>query len=297
MKRGDIDSITGLIYWGKGHEWLSPDKFAKYKATRRAFDIKWRKANPGLHAEKTKQWQKANPEKNRALRARVFRKNYYGSSFFRFRIAIRNRVTKMMRTRRRVKRSKTFEMIGCNPHFLRAYLEMKFTPGMTWLNHGAWHVDHETPLASAKDISEAEALCHFSNLQPLWAQDNYRKASKLSRSPMKETKTTRTLSNATEVMKKVRDQLPGVLEHMYLDRQWIWYCGPSLQHNVQARTVLKNLGFRFAPKGHPMKIGDKIINSQWGNSCQHPTRSYKKPSQRRPHSNTECEIDAVLAEI
>jgi hypothetical protein len=51
---------------------------------------------------------------------------------------------------------------------------------MSWANYGtAWHIDHIIPLASARDIDELVALCHYSNLQPLWAEENQLKSNKL----------------------------------------------------------------------------------------------------------------------
>ena len=75
------------------------------------------------------------------------------------------------------KSKKSLELIGCPWENLREYLEMQFIEGMTWDNYGfyGWHVDHIIPLASAKTIEEVEALCHYTNLQPLWAEDNLKK--------------------------------------------------------------------------------------------------------------------------
>lgn len=85
---------------------------------------------------------------------------------------------------------------------------------------------------------------------------------------------------------------------IYLDRNWLWYCGESLQHNVKARTVLKTLGFRFAPAGHPMKIGDTVITSHWGHSCEHPIRRFKKKSDEpRTTETSEVDAGAALAEL
>jgi hypothetical protein len=61
-----------------------------------------------------------------------------------------------------------------------AAIEAKFLPGMTWANHGLWHIDHRRPL-SKFDLTNPEQLaevCHISNLQPLWAIDNQRKGSR-----------------------------------------------------------------------------------------------------------------------
>ena len=61
------------------------------------------------------------------------------------------------------------------------HLESKFTDGMSWDNHTThgWHIDHIIPLSSAKTLEEVEKLCHFSNLQPLWAIDNLLKGGRV----------------------------------------------------------------------------------------------------------------------
>lgn len=50
---------------------------------------------------------------------------------------------------------------------------------MTWENRGEWHIDHIIPLASASTEEELLALCHYTNLQPLWAFDNLSKGAKI----------------------------------------------------------------------------------------------------------------------
>ena len=72
-------------------------------------------------------------------------------------------------------------MIGCTPEFLKEYLEKQFKSGMTWKNHSlkGWHIDHIIPLNSAKTPEVVEKLMHYTNLQPMWAEDNIKKSNKI----------------------------------------------------------------------------------------------------------------------
>ena len=95
---------------------------------------------------------------------------------------LRNRIGAFLKFNSINKNNKTAKILGCTPEQLRKHIESQFKPGMTWENYNSetWHIDHIIPLASAKNITEIEKLCHFRNLQPLWAKDNLKKGKKLS---------------------------------------------------------------------------------------------------------------------
>lgn len=71
-------------------------------------------------------------------------------------------------------------LLGCTVDEARAYLESLFQPGMTWENWSlrGWHIDHKRPLKSfdLTDSAQLAQACHYTNLQPLWAFDNYSKS-------------------------------------------------------------------------------------------------------------------------
>lgn len=71
--------------------------------------------------------------------------------------------------------------LGCTIEELKVYLEKQFKDGMTWQNHGKWHIDHIIPLISfnLEDREQFLKACHYTNLQPLWAKDNLSKGGKI----------------------------------------------------------------------------------------------------------------------
>ena len=75
------------------------------------------------------------------------------------------------------KNNKTFKIIGCTPQELKIYIEKQFLSDMSWVNvlNGKIHIDHIIPLSSAKTEADVYRLCHYTNLQPLWAEDNISK--------------------------------------------------------------------------------------------------------------------------
>ena len=70
--------------------------------------------------------------------------------------------------------------MGCTPEFLKEHLQSQFKDGMGWDNYGSWHIDHIIPLSVAKDEKEIYRLCHYTNLQPLWAIENLSKGNKVN---------------------------------------------------------------------------------------------------------------------
>jgi hypothetical protein len=77
------------------------------------------------------------------------------------------------------KKSKTYKILGCSFEDFKQHLESQFTEGMTWENQGVWHLDHVYPVSLATDEQHLIKLNHYTNFQPLWAEDNIKKSNKL----------------------------------------------------------------------------------------------------------------------
>jgi hypothetical protein len=162
----------------------------------RAAGAKWRKRNPdyersagraasrrvraGQKRMYDKQYRRSNAERLRTLAlkwqrdARVSRLPYRLASNLRRRL--RDAVSSSSRSGSAVRD------LGCTIPELKAHLERQFQPGMTWDNWSptVWHIDHKRPLASF-DLTDREQFlkaCHYTNLQPLWAEQNLAKGAR-----------------------------------------------------------------------------------------------------------------------
>jgi len=102
---------------------------------------------------------------------------------YRLRQNLRKRLCKAIKINQ--KAGSAVRDLACSIEELKRYLESQFQEGMTWENWGrgkdCWHIDHIKPLASF-DLTEEEQFkkaCHYSNLQPLWEEDNLEKSNRL----------------------------------------------------------------------------------------------------------------------
>ena len=131
---------------------------------------------------KKKEWDRTYYDKNKCS---IFAHNlhrYHNDIEFRLCATIRGRLHSFLKRKTETKTKGFNEYIGCTPNELKKYLEKQFEQGMSWKNHSisGWHIDHIIPLCSAKTMSDLYALCHYSNLQPLWSTDNQSKSGKLN---------------------------------------------------------------------------------------------------------------------
>jgi len=95
--------------------------------------------------------------------------------------SLRSRLAKVVKGERRDVH--LIQLLGCSRAELVAHLERQFWPGMTWENYGKWHVDHVIPCAAAEGAEGMKRVWHYSNLQPLWAADNFLKNARMDWTP------------------------------------------------------------------------------------------------------------------
>jgi hypothetical protein len=150
------------------------------------FEKEYRINNPERNGQRIKEFYSKNPEKRLE-----YRKNYKPRKhqqrkerrkidpLFVLTNNLRSRMYKFLITLNITKKNTTFEIVGCSPQQLKEHLERQFFPRMSWENRTEWHIDHIIPLSSAKTEEELYKLCHYTNLQPLWVEENLKKSNKI----------------------------------------------------------------------------------------------------------------------
>jgi hypothetical protein len=74
------------------------------------------------------------------------------------------------------KSESTIDILGYSAKEFRDNIEGKFSEGMSWENWGEWHIDHIIPVSKFDKETPPSIVNSLSNLQPLWAIDNYKKS-------------------------------------------------------------------------------------------------------------------------
>lgn len=172
----------------------SPDKIraycAKWRYNNPEYAAKWYRSNLEKRRAADAEWRKNNPEKARRRAARWYQDNKEHinkrvkkrkSIDVEFKLICNLRAAINSALRGNYKSGHTIELLGCSIEYLRSYLEVRFTEGMSWDNYGSWHIDHIIPLSyfDMSDPEQQKRAWHYTNLQPLWAVDNLKKSNKI----------------------------------------------------------------------------------------------------------------------
>lgn len=163
----------------------------KQGKNKRASQIKWVKKNPDKVSATAKRFRENNRDLVKASKAAYYQANkrkiidklnarFRDDLRFRIEQLLRSRVRKTIRLAKAVKSARTLDLTGCSVDFLLKHIESQFRDGMSWehVMSGEVHIDHREPCAKFNllDPEEQRKCFHYSNLQPLWAEDNLRKS-------------------------------------------------------------------------------------------------------------------------
>lgn len=126
---------------------------------------------------RSRKWQVKNKK-----RINEYVMNRYNTDLtFKLKMQLRCRLRSALK--KNLKSGSAVILLGCTVEELKKHISDKFKDGMTWENwgHNTWNIDHIRPLASfdLTDPAQLAAACHYTNLQPLSAHDNYSKSDKI----------------------------------------------------------------------------------------------------------------------
>jgi len=142
----------------------------------------WVKNNSQKIKHYNNNWNKNNPKKRNESNKRCHHKRAATDYLYKAKTALRNAVTYAFKRLGKSKPNKTKDLLGCTWEEAKAHFESLFQEGMSWSNHGEWHIDHIRPVASFGP-DKLHLMNHIYNLQPLWAKDNLIKSHTLTWRP------------------------------------------------------------------------------------------------------------------
>ena len=141
---------------------------------------KYYQQNKQYYTEYSKKWIEENKEKWDLYRKEWQRNNnkkkYDNDPIYKLRMCVGTRIRLALKSQNKIKLGKTIDYLGCDYKVLKEYLENKFSEGMNWNNYGKWEIDHIIPVSKGGSF-------HYTNLQPLWKEDNLKKSNKIIGEP------------------------------------------------------------------------------------------------------------------
>lgn len=125
----------------------------------------------------------SNSDAGRAANNRKMKKRYANRPEYALAVRMKSRMSKILRDRGGSKGGKSWqELVGYSAAELRAHIESRFHPGMSWENKHLWHIDHIKPISTFSFNTPQDVefrLCWaLENLTPLWGSDNVKKSNK-----------------------------------------------------------------------------------------------------------------------
>lgn len=139
-------------------------------------DKLWQVKNKEKHNERCKAYNKKNRNKIQTQKT----ERYYSDPQFNIASRLRGRLGIALRAQSANKAGRTEELVGLTFEELKNYIESLFVDGMSWENRNLWDIDHIKPVSSfdLTDEDEQRKCFHYTNLQPLWHEDNLIKGNK-----------------------------------------------------------------------------------------------------------------------
>jgi len=165
--------LSDKIYYENNKDDIAKKQKGYYQANKQAHAERnraWREKNPDRKREKDSEYRSRPDIRKRDRDRRKGNPRYILSMFMRSCIArclqLKNKRTESLSS-----------ILGYSRKALIDRIECQFKSGMSWANHGEWHIDHKKPIAAfiAQGVTDPRQINMLCNLQPLWASENFSK--------------------------------------------------------------------------------------------------------------------------
>lgn len=177
-KNKDVRIAYNKEYAEKNREAIAAQRklYREKNADTRKISMKeWYQVNAEYVKAKAKAYREANRQKMTDWSKEYRKTRMSVDPVYRAAIRVRGLINVKIYTNGYTKKSRTHEILGCSYEFFRDHIAAQFREGMSWDNHGEWHLDHIIPIATASTEDDIIRLNHYSNFQPLWAHENLKK--------------------------------------------------------------------------------------------------------------------------
>jgi intein/homing endonuclease len=161
------------IKYLKNYRKNNPEKVKKQGDENYRKHKKQRLISAAIYREKNREYVNNYAKIYRSIK-KDYWSRYLKNPSFKIGYILSSRLRNALKSQNSRKKNSIKKYIGCSIDELKQYIEKQFKHGMSWENHGKWHIDHIRPCSSFNLINEEECekCFHFSNLQPLWEHDN-----------------------------------------------------------------------------------------------------------------------------
>lgn len=134
-----------------------------------------------INSDKVKAYQKQYSNMNKDKINDRHHQRYNNDPDYKMKFRMRGMLRKILIKSETPKENDCYSLVGYTPSQLRRHLESLFKHGMTWDNHGEWHIDHIVPVSwwLKNGLTDPSMINALINLQPLWAKDNLIKSDKI----------------------------------------------------------------------------------------------------------------------
>ena len=173
IRRKYYESNKEDILHGRREKYSSDDELRKQINDR---NNAYRKNHLDKIKECQREYRKRNKDKRRRYYHEVLKVNENSRAAMICRRVLKNLLANM----KRGKGHDTEHLLGYSKKEFKEAMEKLFLEGMSWGNHGEWHLDHKKPVSHflTEGVSDIAEINKLDNLLPMWKQDNLSKGTK-----------------------------------------------------------------------------------------------------------------------